>query len=376
MNWKKHLKHLVWALAVPMLFVACDDDDNPGGGGDDDQDFRAESGVYVFNQGNQSAGIGGSLSFLDPSTASYRNDVFLLVNGRELGSTVQDGVVLGDNLYIAVNESNTVEVVNKNTVQSVAQIPMPADLGGPRDVVTDGEYVYASMYGGYVVRINPATNQIDKTVQVGPNPEEMAVLGNYLYVVNSDGMNWPPADCSVSKINLDDFTVVKKIVVGSNPNKIVAHAASGKLFVACWGDFYTNPSSLWTIDAASDEATDLQVSVTFMCISGDVLYTIYDSYNGPESVQYVTYNATDNSVLNDAFIPAVTSGNGFVSNLVDSPAGITVNPADGHIFITSYVDDPVNAYTLPSYVYEYNAQGEVQRTYDVGVGAVNMLVLE
>lgn len=376
MNWKKHLKHLVWALAVPMLFVACDDDDNPGGGGDDDQNFRAESGVYVFNQGNQSAGIGGALSFIDPSTASYRNDVFLLVNGRELGSMLQDGVVLGDNLYIAVNGSNTVEVVNKNTVQSVAQIPTPSDLGGPRDVVTDGEYVYASMYGGYVVRIDPATNEIDNTVQVGPNPEEMAVLGNHLYVVNSDGMNWPPANCSVSKINLDDFTEVKKIEVGSNPNKIVAHAASGKLFVACWGDFYNNPNSLWTIDAASDEATDLQVSVTFMCISGDVLYTIYDSYNGPESVQYVTYNATDNSVLDDAFIPAVTSNNDSEYNRVDSPAGITVNPADGHIFIASYVDDPVNAYTLPSYVYEYNAQGEVQRRYDVGVGAANMLVLE
>ena len=376
MNWKKHLKHLVWALAVPMLFVACDDDDNPGGGGDDDQNFRAESGVYVFNQGNQSAGIGGSLSFIDPSTASYRNDVFLLVNGRELGSMLQDGVVLGDNLYIAVNGSNTVEVVNKNTVQSVAQIPTPSDLGGPRDVVTDGEYVYASMYGGYVVRIDPATNEIDNTVQVGPNPEEMAVLGNHLYVVNSDGMNWPPANCSVSKINLDDFTEVKKIEVGNNPNKIVAHAASGKLFVACWGDFYNNPNSLWTIDAASDEATDLQVSVTFMCISGDVLYTIYDSYNGPESVQYVAYNAEDNSVLDDTFIPVVTSNNGSEYNRVDSPAGITVNPADGHIFIASYVDDPVNAYTLPSYVYEYIAQGEVQRRYDVGVGAANMLVLE
>ena len=376
MNWKKHLKHLVWALAVPMLFVACDDDDNPGGGGDDDQNFRAESGVYVFNQGNQSAGIGGALSFIDPSTASYRNDVFLLVNGRELGSMLQDGVVLGDNLYIAVNGSNTVEVVNKNTVQSVAQIPTPSDLGGPRDVVTDGEYVYASMYGGYVVRIDPATNEIDNTVQVGPNPEEMAVLGNHLYVVNSDGMNWPPADCSVSKINLDDFTEVKKIEVGNNPNKIVAHAASGKLFVACWGDFYNNPNSLWTIDAASDEATDLQVSVTFMCISGDVLYTIYDSYNGPESVQYVAYNAEDNSVLDDTFIPVVTSNNGSEYNRVDSPAGITVNPADGHIFIASYVDDPVNAYILPSYVYEYNAQGEVQRRYDVGVGAANMLVLE
>ena len=229
-------------------------------------------------------------------------------------------------------------------------------------------------YSEYV--IPRLCNEIDNTVQVGPNPEEMAVLGNHLYVVNSDGMNWPPANCSVSKINLDGFTEVKKIEVGNNPNKIVAHAASGKLFVACWGDFYNNPNSLWTIDAASDEATDLQVSVTFMCISGDVLYTIYDSYNGPESVQYVAYNAEDNSVLDDTFIPVVTSNNGSEYNRVDSPAGITVNPADGHIFIASYVDDPVNAYTLPSYVYEYNAQGEVQRRYDVGVGAANMLVLE
>ena len=233
---------MVWALAVPMLFVACDDDDNPGGGGDDDQNFRAESGVYVFNQGNQSAGIGGALSFIDPSTASYRNDVFLLVNGRELGSMLQDGVVLGDNLYIAVNGSNTVEVVNKNTVQSVAQIPTPSDLGGPRDVVTDGEYVYASMYGGYVVRIDPATNEIDNTVQVGPNPEEMAVLGNHLYVVNSDGMNWPPADCSVSKINLDDFTHIDFLekTIGYIPETISCRFNPGGIFQIS-NDIMDNP---------------------------------------------------------------------------------------------------------------------------------------
>lgn len=376
MNWKKHLKYVVGALAVPMLFAACDDDENPGGGGGDERPFRAESGVYVFNQGNQPSGIGGSLSFLDPSIASCYNEVFQLVNGRGLGSTVQDGIVLGDNMYIAVNESNTVEVVNKNTVQSVAQIPTPVDLGGPRDVVTDGEYVYASMYGGYVVRINPETNQIDNTVQVGPNPEEMAVLGDYLYVVNSDGMNWPPANCSVSKVSLNDFTEVKKIQVGNNPNKIVAHAASGKLFVACWGDFYTNPNSLWTIDADTDEALNLEVPVTFMCISGDVLYTIYNSYNGPESIQYIAYNAVDNSLMNDAFIPMDKISEGFTTNVVDDPQNILVNPADGHIFIISYVDDQANAYTLPAYIFEYNAEGCALHRYDVGVGAANMLVLE
>ena len=102
MNWKKHLKHLVWALAVPMLFVACDDDDNPGGGGDDDQNFRAESGVYVFNQGNQSAGIGGALSFIAPSTACYRHHVFLLGHWRQLCSILQGRVLVLSMLYPSV----------------------------------------------------------------------------------------------------------------------------------------------------------------------------------------------------------------------------------------------------------------------------------
>ena len=380
MNWKKHLKSLVWAFAMPLFFMACDDDDN-NGGNNGEQPFRAESGIYVFNSGNQGSGIEGSLSFLDPSGRALKNEVFKEVNGRSLGSTVQDGVVLGGSLYIAVSESNTIEVVDKNTVESQAQI-LPATGQGeqPRDIVTDGEYVYVSMYDGHVSRIDPTTNTIDRTVEVGPNPEEMAVLDGYLYVVNSDGMNYSNGYVngrSVSKIRLDDFTEEERIAVGVNPTKIVAHTASAKLFVICMGDYTAaNPNSLWTIDAHTGEATDLHVSASLMCLSGHTLYTIYNQYGSPEDNRYVSYNAADNSVLDEAFIPALESVNGFTYNVVDNPAGIVVNPADGHIFIVSYTSDPVNAYALPSYVYEYDAQGGLQCRYDVGVGAVNMLVLE
>lgn len=365
---------------MPLFFMACDDDDN-NGGNNGEQPFRAESGIYVFNSGNQGSGIEGSLSFLDPSGRAFKNEVFKEVNGRSLGSTVQDGVVLGGSLYIAVSESNTIEVVDKNTVESQAQI-LPATGQGeqPRDIVTDGEYVYVSMYDGHVSRIDPATNTIDRTVEVGPNPEEMAVLDGYLYVVNSDGMNYSNGYVngrSVSKIRLDDFTEEERIAVGVNPTKIVAHTASAKLFVICMGDYTAaNPNSLWTIDAHTGEATDLQASASLMCLSGHTLYTIYNQYGSPEDNRYVSYNATDNTVLDEAFIPVMTSVNGFENNVVDNPAGIVVNPADGHIFIASYTSDPVNAYALPSYVYEYDAQGELQCRYDVGVGAVNMLVLE
>lgn len=376
MNRKKQLKYLLGAVLLPLAFTACDDDGNPGG---DNQPFRAESGIYVFNTGTEGYGIEGSLSYLDPATRSLRNSVFLGTNGRSLGSTVQDGVILGEEMYIAVSGSNTVEVVDKHTAQSIAQILTNPDLGGPRDIVTDGEYVYVSMFGGYVARIDPATHTVDRTVPVGPNPEEMVVLDGYLYVANSDGLNYANGYVdgkSVSQVSLDDFAEEKKIGVGMNPSKVAAHAASGKLFVACMGDYADNPPSIWTIDTATGEATDLQVPATLICLSGNTLYTIYNNWSGAENMPYVAYDARTNAVLDEAFIPVVSSSHGFEYNRVDNPAGIVVNPADGHIFVASYAADPVNAYSLPSYVYEYDAEGQVLCGYDVGVGAVNMLVLE
>ena len=331
MNVMKYLKFCAWALALPMLFVACDDD----------------RGIYVFNTGNEGYSINGSLTFIDLAGNCFFNDVFKGANGRELGSTVQDGVVLGENLYIAVSGSNTVEVVDKHTAASIAQICPTTEQGSqPRDIVTDGEYVYVSMFDGYVSRINPATNTIDNTVQVGPNPEEMAVVGDYLYVVNSDGLNYTggyAGGFSVSKIRLDD-----------------------------------NPASLWVIDTATGTATDLGEPVTLMCLSGNTLYTIYNNWSGRENMQYVAYDVLTHAVADEAFIPVLSSQQNpeFEYNRVDNPAGIVVNPDDGHIFVTSYVDDPANAYAMPSYVYEYDTDGMVQRSFDVGVGAVNMLVLD
>ena len=379
MNVMKYLKFCAWALALPMLFVACDDD-NPGNG-EEETEFRAERGIYVFNNGNEGYSINGSLTFLDPAGNCYFSDVFKYANGRELGSTVQDGVVLGENLYIAVFGSNTVEVVDKHTALSVAQIlPTTAQGEGARDIVKYEEYVYVSMQSGHVSRINPSTNAIDNTVQVGPNPEEMAVVGDYLYVVNSDGLNYTggyAGGFSVSKIRLDDFTEEGKIGVGMNPTKLVGHAASGQLFVGCMGDYMENPASLWAIDTATDTATDLGVPVTLMCLSGNTLYTVYNNWNGAENMLYVAYDVLTHAVVDEAFIPVLASQQNpeFEYNRVDNPAGIVVNPDDGHIFIASYVNDS-QAYSLPSYVYEYDADGMASRRFDVGVGAVNMMILD
>ena len=362
MKLNEQLKMLALAMMLPAAFAACDDNENPE---DTPEGFYVKKGVYVYNSGNQGSAIEGSLSVLEPETGKVTANAFTAVNARSLGNTVQDGTVLGRNLYIAVFESNTIEVADKNTLLSVAQIKPAQPEGQPRDIVTDGKYLYASLYTGSVARIDPATNTIDKTVKVGPNPEEMAVVGNYLYVTNSDGNNYANNYANgktVSKVNLTTFTEEKKISVGLNPTKIAADQ-SGKLFVLCMGNYGDTPASIWAIDA-QDQAADWQKPATLMAADGNTLYTINAPYGG--SVEYTAYDTRSGSVEKQ----------GFVATPVDSPAGIAVNPQNGNLFISSYtLVDGFASYNTPGYVNEYTPDGTLVKRYDAGVGPCYMSFL-
>ena len=362
MKLKESFKMLTFVLALPVLFSACDSDNS-----EDGVPLVATKGVFVFNTGNQGTGVDGSLSFIDEKTNTVTSDVFQMVNGRSLGSTVQDGVILGNHLYIAVSKSNTIEVVHKNTLMSVAQIRPTTDQGSsPRDIVTDGKYVYVSMYSGHVSRIDPATNTIDKTVAVGPNPEEMVIANNHLYVVNSDGNNWQAGYAngkSVSKISLSSLDE-KKIAVGLNPTKIVADV-SGNVIVLCVGDYDATPAALWLINK-EDEAKNWGKAATFMAIKDNSLYAI-DAPFGSTTIEYSVYNTQTGNLERD----------NFVSLAVDSPAGMAIDPDNGRIFITSYtLVGGFTSYTTPGYVNEYTSDGTFVQKYNIGVGPSGMIFLK
>jgi len=323
----------------------------------------ADEGLLVFNGGNTYSSVDGSLTLINYEVGTVNNMLFSTVNGRSLGQTVQDGVTYGDNLYIAVHESNTIEVVNKKTFKTVTTIKPDEATGFPRDIIEEDGYIYVSMYTGYVSRINPSTNTIDKTVQVGPNPEEMATENGYLYVVNSDGLNYGnnyENGKTVSKINLSTFTEEKKIPVGLNPTAIVEE--DDNLFVLCMGNYGDVPASIYKIDAR-DNVTNTGVPASFFTAEDGILYVVDSPWGG--STSYVSYNASDMSVVSSAF----------VTTPVDSPAGIAVD--EDRIFISSYnLVDGWASYSTDGYVNEYSLNGALVKKYDVGVGPVKMAFLD
>ena len=381
MKTRDFLKLLVMMLAVPFVFAACSDDDGPVPSPtpeptpvpDPEPDYSVptdQQGLYVFNGGNQGKSIDGSLSFINFSKQEVSNNVFAAKNNRSLGATVQNGAVFKGSLFIAVYGSKTIEVVDKLTLESIKQITTPSTSDGPRYVVADDQYVYASLYSGEVIRINPATNEIDKTISVGPNPEEMVIANGFLYVVNSDGLNSQNGYVngkSVSKIDLSSFTEVKKIEVGVNPTRIATDGTN--VYALSTGDYTPeNPSSIWKIDA-QDNATDTGIGASWLAVQDGVLYTINSVFdeNWMTTNYYITYNLSDMSVNSSAFLG---------ENVVDAPAGICIDAEGGNLFVSSYnLAYGYASYDTEGYVNQYDLNGNLVKKYDVGVGPCFMTVL-
>ena len=381
MKTRDFLKLLVMMLAVPFVFAACSDDDGPVPSPtpeptpvpDPEPDYSVptdQQGLYVFNGGNQYSSIDGSLSFINFSKQEVSNNVFAAKNNRSLGATVQNGAVFKGALFIAVCGSKTIEVVDKLTMESIKQIATPSTSDGPRFVAADDTYVYASLYSGEVIRINPATNEIDKTISVGPNPEEMVIANGFLYVVNSDGLNYQNGYVngkSVSKIDLSSFTEVKKIEVGMNPTRIATDGTN--VYALSTGDYTPeNPSSIWKIDA-QDNATDTGIGASWLAVQDGVLYTINSVFdeNWMTTNYYITYNLSDMSVNSSAFLG---------ENVVDAPAGICIDAEGGNLFVSSYnLAYGYASYDTEGYVNQYDLNGNLVKKYDVGVGPCFMTVL-
>lgn len=339
--------------ACALVFTGCSNDDDEPNLPNPDVPTKAE-GVFVLNQGNYTLQMEGSLTHIDYDAPAASQNVFMKANGRSLGSTPQGAVTYGGKIYIGMYESNVIEVVDRATFRSLKQISLSGREGqSPRSLVAKDGKVYISMYDGYVSRLDTLTLDIDKTVKVGPNPDVIAIRGNYLYVPNSDGLNWQNGyGTTASKIDLATFSVEKTFTTGLNPTEFASNGTD--LFLLCKGNYSDVMSTVYRVDA-DDRCTEV-AEATIMAVSADKLHYI----NAPfweTKFTYVNYDIATGKktdMLND-------SG-------VDSPAAMGVDPVNGNIVITSYkLDNGVIGYTSEGYAKVYDRLGNFVRRYEVGV---------
>lgn len=302
-------------------------------------------GMYLLNEGNMGSNK-CTLDYLDFVQGYYVRNLYAERNPhviKELGDVGNDIRVYGSKLYVVVNCSNKMEVLDARTGVRISQVDIP----NCRYVNFYRGHAYVSSYVGPVQLNNPnavkgAVYKVDtltlKVVDkctVGYQPEEVEVLGEYLYVANSGGYMAPNYDNTVSVIELEGFRQMQKIPVGINLHRVKADN-HGRLWVTSRGDYETISSNLYVLQKKKGrnemEVTDtLNIPCSNFCISGDSLYYYSTEWNNFTQQNTITYGIINTETLqrvSDSFITDGTQAD------ITIPYGINIHPDTGDIYIT------------------------------------------
>ena len=372
---KKYLLGLAVLLMGTAVMTSCSDDN------DGPKTYLQEysTGAYVVNSGNMYNKIESSLTAIDYASSTATQKVFKAANGRSLGNTANDGIVYGNKIYLAVDQSNTIEVIDKKTKQSIKQIKTTDLLGNaegaePRHIIADGGKVYFTTYGGYVAAVDTTSFALQKKWQVGSCPEGLVIGNGNLYVANS---NYGKGGGNISCINLSNDKVDTKNIEGVN-NPISIYYAAGLLYVldnqyydASFNAYGEN--SLRTVEFAEGKSQKVADGNYAVCVTpGATTRTDVEKVRPYFFVLNAPFGGTPSvSVLAAGSTQAQTMT---LSEMPVSPCGIFADPLNGHIFVLSYRlgDSGYADYNGNGYVVEYDSAGQKQHEYETGVGSCAM----
>ena len=341
-------RHLIIYITILLSIVGCRTDDYIVYMEDEDTGAKTEAtevlGMYVLNEGNMGSNK-CTLDFLDLSgeTAHYLRNIYAERNPnevKELGDVGNDAQIYGSKLWLVINCSNKVEVLGAKDAVKLSKIDVP----NCRSVAFHQGYAYVSSYVGpvnvsqdaplgQVYKIDTLTLRTVAQVTVGYQPEELAVIGDKLYVANSGGYMVPDYDHTVSVIDLNTFTEERKIDVAPNLHRCRADRY-GQLWVSSRGDYYGEPSHLcWLQQDASGQLQRMgriDVVVSDMCIVGDSLYYMGMQFNY-ETMKNERMLGIVNVVTHEVVSAQLTTAQ--EARDIVQPYGIIVNPNERDFYL-------------------------------------------
>lgn len=287
---------LIFSCVLLSVMAGCDKDNPNGESFTSDEKLAGEtvtagepssahSKLFVLNEGAMGQN-NASLDFLRFRDGKYVKNSFSLMNPdmtAGLGDIGNDIAINGDEAWIIMNGSNLVEVISADNETHVAAIEVPS----PRSITFHDGFAYVSSYAGAyyggpdktgaVYKIDTKARTVAGKVEVGRQPEGLAVSGEKLYVANSGGYSSQGYEKSLSVIDLASFTVSGSVEMPTLVNlKDVATDPDGNLWVSGMGDYYSVHSGIAKVNTGNGEVTEIPEvrRATNICVSGNTVMVV------------------------------------------------------------------------------------------------------
>ena len=314
----------------------------------------ATGNIYIVCEGSYGNG-NATLYAYNPAQDSVFGDIYMAVNKQPLGDVFQSMQHIGDKLFLCVNNSNKVVVLNADnwTLAATLSIPQPRYI---LPVSATKAYVSA-LYRNKVYIINPQTMQVTGIITMpGLNPEGMC-----LYYDNAFTGSWDTTGNKIFEINTNTDQVANTVTVaGYAPQEVMLD--KDQMLWVLGGNEPARAGTLTRIDPSSG--------------------TILQSYYFPASVyplKPVFNNTKDTLYFIEANYYGGTANNGIYRMSIYDMAlptapfvqavqyqyfyALGIDPLTGYV----YIGDP-KGFVQKGSVYIYNQQGVQLKSFDVGLG--------
>lgn len=306
--------------------------------------FNSNSaGVFISNEGNFQFG-NSAIGFYNSTDNSYAEDLFKEANKRPLGDVCQSMYMHNNKLYIVVNNSNKIEVVNPNTFVAIASI---TGLTSPRyflPVSIQKAYV-TDLSSNAISVIDLNSNTVVSQISCRGWTEELCMSNNKVYVTNK-------SNHFLYVINPQTDKIEDSIAIGYGANSLKLDKYN-RLWVLANGN--ASNSELATLQIINTSADTVLNTFTFktkdeqpwrLKINGS-FDTLYYLNNG---IYQMPINATQLSN-----VPLVAENKNVFY-------GLGIDPTNGQIYVSDAID-----YVQKGIVYRYQSNGLLINSFKAGI---------
>ncbi|MBK9291966.1 MAG: YncE family protein [Bacteroidetes bacterium] len=346
----------ILCTAAALCFAACRKEQQPH-----HPPAPAAKGLYVLNEGLFNMN-NSSLTLYDLETGIAQTDFFELTNGRKLGDTGNDMGTYGSKLYIVTTGSSQLEVLDKKTGKSVAQVPLfeGSRARQPRALAFHNGYVFVACFDGKVLALDTLQFELKYLGQAGQNPDGMVLANHKLYVSNSGGLNFPAYDSTVSVFDPQTLTELRRITVGTNPGAIAADAY-GDVYVVSRGNYSNIPSGITVIDSQTDlPKLRLNTEALQLYVFGDTAWITWIDYAGSMQSRIALMDVRSKHIVNPQFITDGTQP--------ETVYGLHVDRSRGWVFVAD-----ARSFIHTGQVHVYNLSGKRQLSFTTGMNPSRMI---
>lgn len=187
-----------------------------------------ENQILVLNEGNFNAG-NASIDLYNRLQNTVQSNVFETNNQRPLGDILQSAKIINGQLWLVLNNSGKIEVVDTSNFKSVLVI---SGLRSPRYIYEfNGKAYVSDLYAEKITVIDVASYTIEGSIAESGWVEQIEGMGNILYFINLDSNYVKQYDITSKSFAKVDILAKPFDLVKTNQGIFAAYFANDSLIL-------------------------------------------------------------------------------------------------------------------------------------------------